>query len=54
MISVHSKDQTGMKRIFEGYQRMSKNGIRSLYMLYEWFIPRRLTGPFNNDRPPKG
>ncbi len=28
MMSVHSKDQTGMKRIFEEYQRMPKNGFR--------------------------
>ncbi len=28
MMSVQSKDQTGMKRIFDGYQRMPKNGIR--------------------------
>ncbi len=32
MISVQSKDQTSMKRIFNRYQRMPKNDIRSSYV----------------------
>ena len=32
MLNVRSKDQTGMKRVFDGYERMPKNDIRSLYV----------------------
>ncbi len=32
MMSVQSKDQTGMKRIFDRYQQMPKNDIRSSYV----------------------
>ncbi len=39
---VQSKDQTGMKRIFEGYQWMPKNGIRFSCV---GLCVTRLTGP---------
>ena len=45
MMSVQSKDQTGMKRFLTDInecQKMKKNGIRSLYV---GRLPHRVTGP---------
>ncbi len=34
MMSVHSKHKTGMKHIFDGYERIQKNGIHPSYTVH--------------------